>query len=152
MIVDHSTIQQVPFVALIALPIKYYSWILSWANIFECGQIRRQYNIYHISTRHQRLYSFPVSHCYKMEQAKLQRELKRRATGLDKPISHKTPRINIGNNAECQCTLCQGLKQDFVKKKSMRKDGLYQFVLWRENLRVQRANALQPLFQYYCFT
>jgi hypothetical protein len=71
-----------------------------------------------------------------MEQAMSQREHKRKATDLDKPITQKMPRINIGN------TDCEALRQVFVKKKSIRKDGLYQFVLWRENFRVQRANAL----------
>jgi hypothetical protein len=82
-----------------------------------------------------------------MEQAMSQREQKRKATDLDKPIAHKMQRINIGNNADCQSTHCEAMRQLFFKKKSIRKDGLYQFVLWRENFRVQRANTLQSLFQ-----
>ena len=82
-----------------------------------------------------------------MEQAMSQREQKRKAKDLDKPIAQKMPRINIGNNADCQSTRCEALRQVFVKKKSIRKDGLYQFVLWRENFRVQKANAFQSLFQ-----
>jgi len=72
-----------------------------------------------------------------------QREEKRKATDLDKPIARKMPRIND----YCHCTHCEAMTQFLVKKKSIRKDGLYQFILWRENLRVQRANNMQSLFQ-----
>ena len=47
-----------------------------------------------------------------------QREQKRKAKDLDKPIAQKMPRINIGNNADCQSTHCEALRQVFVKKKS----------------------------------
>ena len=45
-----------------------------------------------------------------------QREQKRKATDLDKPIAQKMPRINIGNNADCQSTHSEALRQVFCQK------------------------------------
>lgn len=67
------------------------------------------------------------------------KERKRKAEGSDNPLNKKTVKIDV-EDSQSKVSVAMGLL--FTKKKSKRKDSLYQFVIWRENIRTQMANTV----------
>ena len=55
------------------------------------------------------------------------KERKRKAEGSDNPLNKKTVKIDV-EDSQSKVSVAMGLL--FTKKKSKRKDSLYQFVIW----------------------
>ena len=65
-------------------------------------------------------------------------EQKRKAEGPDNQLNTKTVKIDV-EDSQSKASMVMGLL--FTKKKSKGKDGLYQFVIWRENIRTQQFSV-----------
>jgi hypothetical protein len=88
--------------------------------------------------------SFPLRPRNKLQTTMCKGIQKRKISDEGQPIDQKRPRISTEDQS--QNTQSMLLNLLYNKKKSKSKDGLYQFVLWKENFRKQREYALESVF------
>jgi hypothetical protein len=90
--------------------------------------------------------SFPLRPRNKLQTTMCKGIQKRKISDAGQPIDQKRPRISTEDQSHSQNTQSMLLNLLYNKKKSKSKDGLYQFVLWRENFRKQREYAFKSVF------